>query len=58
MRTIEWVRLPGDLAFSVLGVVPMVIAAALTYRHVRKSGAKSVLVSNAPEQVLPLSRSA
>ncbi len=55
MRTIEWVRMPGDLVFSVLGVVPIVLAAALTYRHVKKSGAKSAPVSSTLEQALPRS---
>jgi nitric oxide reductase subunit B len=31
MRTIEWLRLPGDIVFIGLGVVPAVIAAAVTY---------------------------
>ncbi len=30
-RLIEWCRMPGDLVFIFLGVVPMVMAAALTY---------------------------
>jgi nitric oxide reductase subunit B len=37
MRTIEWARLPADLIFSVLGVIPALIAAGLTYRYVRTS---------------------
>jgi nitric oxide reductase subunit B len=32
-RLIEWFRLPGDLVFIFLGVVPMVLAAALTYYY-------------------------
>jgi nitric oxide reductase subunit B len=31
MRTIEWLRLPGDIVFIGLGVVPAVVAAAVTY---------------------------
>ena len=31
VRFIEWCRMPGDLVFIFLGVVPMVMAAALTY---------------------------
>jgi nitric oxide reductase subunit B len=31
VRLIEWWRMPGDLVFIFLGVVPMVMAAALTY---------------------------
>ncbi len=32
-RLIEWFRMPGDLVFIFLGVVPMVLAAALTYYY-------------------------
>lgn len=32
MRLIEWLRLPADAIFITLGVVPALIAAALTYR--------------------------
>ncbi|MFA5109934.1 MAG: cbb3-type cytochrome c oxidase subunit I [Desulfobaccales bacterium] len=32
VRLIEWCRLPGDLVFIFLGVMPMVAAALLTYR--------------------------
>ena len=32
VRIIEWCRMPGDLVFIFLGVVPMVVAALLTYR--------------------------
>jgi nitric oxide reductase subunit B len=39
MRTIEWLRLPGDLVFSGLGVVPALIAAGLAYRFVRQPSA-------------------
>jgi nitric oxide reductase subunit B len=35
VRVIEWLRLPGDLVFIVLGVVPMLIASLLTYKIVR-----------------------
>lgn len=31
MNVLEWARLPGDLVFIVLGVVPLVIAAIRTY---------------------------
>ncbi|MFN8006742.1 MAG: nitric-oxide reductase large subunit [Terriglobia bacterium] len=37
MRFIEWLRLPGDLIFIGLGVVPACMAAALSYRFVRRS---------------------
>lgn len=35
VRFLEWCRMPGDVIFIGLGIVPLVIAAALTYRHVR-----------------------
>ena len=37
VRIIEWLRLPGDLVFLVLGAVPAVIAALITYNYVRES---------------------
>jgi nitric oxide reductase subunit B len=36
MRTIEWLRLPGDLIFIGLGAVPMLLAAGLTYKFVKR----------------------
>jgi len=41
MRTIEWLRLPGDLIFSGLGVVPILIAVGLTYRLWMRSSSTS-----------------
>ncbi len=38
VRVIEWLRLPGDAIFIGAGVVPMVLATALTYRMVRRHG--------------------
>ncbi|MBI3665627.1 MAG: nitric-oxide reductase large subunit [Acidobacteria bacterium] len=35
VRLIEWLRLPGDGVFIVLGVFPALLAALQTYRHVR-----------------------
>jgi len=35
VRFLEWMRMPGDVVFIVLGVVPMVIATVLTYRQVK-----------------------
>ena len=35
MHTIEWLRLPGDVIFIVLGVVPLVIASGKTYKYLR-----------------------
>ena len=37
VRFIEWCRMPGDLIFIFLGVVPMVWAALLTYREMLKA---------------------
>jgi len=37
MHTIEWLRLPGDLVFLLLGVIPLVIAAATAYLMQRKA---------------------
>ena len=36
VQMIEWLRLPGDAIFIGAGVVPIVIAATLTYRSVRR----------------------
>ena len=38
VRLLEWFRLPGDMVFIALGVVPMVFATLLTYRMVRARG--------------------
>ena len=47
VRLIEWLRLPGDLVFICLGVIPAVIAAGSVYRRVRAhrqvSGGTAVL---------------
>jgi len=37
VRFIEWCRLPGDIIFIILGVVPLVIAGALTYWSMRQT---------------------
>jgi nitric oxide reductase subunit B len=37
VRLIEWLRLPGDLVFIGLGVVPLLAAMGLSYRAVRKT---------------------
>ncbi len=39
VRFIEWCRLPGDLIFIFAGVVPLMLAAALTYRSLISSPA-------------------
>jgi len=42
MRTIEWLRLPGDLIFIVLGVVPMLFAAVLVFKLLRKPSSRAM----------------
>jgi len=39
-RLIEWVRLPGDLVFGIVGVLPMVLAIGMTYWYTRKKPAQ------------------
>lgn len=46
VRLIEWFRLPGDLVFIAFGVVPLLLAAGLTYR----SAAQSQLTSEYQSQ--------
>jgi nitric oxide reductase subunit B len=41
MHTIEWLRLPADAIFIVLGAVPIVIASIKTYLFVRQSASLS-----------------
>lgn len=36
IRAIEWVRLPGDLIFVIVGVIPLVIAAGWAYFDMKK----------------------
>ncbi|MDA8142299.1 MAG: cbb3-type cytochrome c oxidase subunit I [Desulfobacteraceae bacterium] len=36
VRAIEWARLPGDVVFICLGVIPLVIAALITYKNARR----------------------
>ena len=40
MKLIEWLRMPADLVFIFLGVVPLVVAGVMTYRMMR-TGEKS-----------------
>ncbi|MGW8323762.1 MAG: cbb3-type cytochrome c oxidase subunit I, partial [Thermodesulfobacteriota bacterium] len=37
VRFIEWCRMPGDLVFMLLGVVPLVIASGRTYLFARRT---------------------
>ncbi len=38
VRLIEWLRLPGDLVFIVVGVLPLVYAVGSAYRYLRQAG--------------------
>ncbi len=40
-KLIEWIRLPGDLVFGIVGVLPAVIAIGLTYFYTKKKAAQS-----------------
>ena len=42
VRLVEWLRMPGDLVFIFLGVVPMVMAAGLTYWYIARPGHRMV----------------
>lgn len=46
-RFIEWCRLPSELTFIFAGVVPLVIAAGLSYVTMRRS--KSAQPGNPPD---------
>ena len=35
MHTIEWLRLPGDVIFILIGVLPLIIASGKTYKSLR-----------------------
>jgi nitric oxide reductase subunit B len=41
VRLLEWSRMPGDLVFIFLGVVPMVVAAVLTYWTITRGASAS-----------------
>jgi len=40
IKLIEWIRMPADLIFGIVGVLPVVLAIGLTYGYVRKKSAK------------------
>jgi nitric oxide reductase subunit B len=44
MHSLEWARLPGDLIFILLGVVPLVIAALKTYANLGRGRALPIRV--------------
>jgi nitric oxide reductase subunit B len=37
VRLVEWLRLPGDLVFIALGVVPLLAAMGVAYRSVKRT---------------------
>jgi nitric oxide reductase subunit B len=39
-KLIEWIRLPGDLTFGIVGVLPAVLAIGLTYWYLRKKSSQ------------------
>ena len=45
VRLLEWARMPADLVFIILGVIPALMAAVKTYRYVRGNDNK---VNEAP----------
>jgi nitric oxide reductase subunit B len=48
---LEWARLPADLAFIFLGVVPLVIVTLLTYRHAHAEAAAALRKKTESEAV-------
>ena len=36
MRVLEWIRMPADLVFIFVGIVPLVVAGLMTYGRMRK----------------------
>ncbi len=40
---LEWLRLPADLTFIIVGVVPMLIAVVMTYFHARKDPRETLI---------------
>ncbi|MEJ2657141.1 MAG: cbb3-type cytochrome c oxidase subunit I [Desulfobacterales bacterium] len=38
VRLLEWLRMPADMIFILLGALPVAIAALLTYKYIRFSG--------------------
>jgi nitric oxide reductase subunit B len=37
VRLIEWARMPGDIVFIVLGVVPAVVASVIVYMQLKQA---------------------
>lgn len=46
MWTLEWLRMPGDLVFIVLGVVPALIAVILTYISIKRQPTSTLASRN------------
>jgi nitric oxide reductase subunit B len=42
VRLLEWLRMPADMIFILLGSLPAAIAALLTYKYVRSGGGSEV----------------
>jgi nitric oxide reductase subunit B len=42
VRLVEWLRMPGDLVFIFIGVMPMVMAAGLTYWYIARPKSRVV----------------
>jgi hypothetical protein len=47
VRLIEWCRLPGDLVFILLGVIPLVVATGMTYLRMKKNASPSTAPESA-----------
>jgi nitric oxide reductase subunit B len=39
-KLFEWIRMPGDLVFGIVGILPVVIAIGMTYWYTRKKPAQ------------------
>jgi nitric oxide reductase subunit B len=51
VRLLEWLRMPADMIFILLGALPIAIAALLTYKYVRSGDGSNV--SAAIEKSVP-----
>ena len=49
-RLFEWLRLPGDLVFIVLGALPILIALGLGYRSLWRTHPLAAEVKQAPAE--------
>jgi nitric oxide reductase subunit B len=39
-KLLEWIRMPGDLVFGIVGVLPVVLVIGMTYWYIRKKPAQ------------------